>query len=596
MQIRSCTRIALIAAVAMGLYATGSSAVTAAGAEVQAPICNSTSLAVAPGGTVEVPIDCRLSAEGEQQGYGIARELDSPTTVANGRFTPDVDPANAPAKMAFEANADAVGESSLTFSGRLIGPAPVHERLAAGFPATAAIRIDPTGQLAPVCDDLSAEVENGDTIEIPLSCAGPTSAVVAVRTDSVTAHGSLSLSGRTATYKANHAYGGIDTFTYYSQIGGTRSNIATVRIKVKVPPEPAGRPKMRAQLACNDTITRTTSYADWIYPFKTAESFKRLPPGAYGRGGGPLTFGAAQRRLAALPSVPGELRPDSIFSKVHSQFKFSCSGNVAPEFEVLSQPQLGQLGITDNGRSDYSFDLARAATTAGDQKPTYFDDEAQPSDLPSGAAKLIHPYGIKDTVRYAGLSGGRPLGAAEAELRIYLTPFCAIYRVAGNDLMLCSQKSQAGSALAGTGDPASPLFPFQFGKPAPSDCPRVRRWAGAAATTWTKSVSGELRVVISSSNFSQGQPRSFQIWIEHRPSGSGGASRLIPSSSSFKLRIDGQELVPSSSRGKRAKHTLAIPAHLFKAGGHTVSLAVGQQTVRQRFAVQRCARTDLASR
>jgi hypothetical protein len=136
-------------------------------------------------------------------------------------------------------------DGTLTFTPQAIGSATVSVQIKddAGTanggvdtsgPQTFTITVTAMNQ-APIAADASASTTMGVPISATLAATDVDGDPLTFHVVAGPAHGSLSLSGTTATYTSETGYVGIDTFTYRANDGTVDSNIATVSITVTTP-------------------------------------------------------------------------------------------------------------------------------------------------------------------------------------------------------------------------------------------------------------------------------------------------------------------------------------------------------------------------
>gem|GEM_PF-6587783 len=106
------------------------------------------------------------------------------------------------------------------------------------IPATVTLAVT---DIPPVAEDSSATTDEDTAVALPLSASD-------VELDPLTygvtqpAHGSVTVSGSTATYVPAPDFNGTDAFTFFAQDGVSASNVATVTVTVVAQPDPPGLP------------------------------------------------------------------------------------------------------------------------------------------------------------------------------------------------------------------------------------------------------------------------------------------------------------------------------------------------------------------
>ena len=103
---------------------------------------------------------------------------------------------------------------------------------------------------APFAADRSAETAFETPVDIPLDASDADGDALARRIVAQPEHGTVALSGTTATYRPDAGFAGSDTFTWAARDGQTDSNLATVTVHVAPPSAPPPVPDGR-QVAGN---------------------------------------------------------------------------------------------------------------------------------------------------------------------------------------------------------------------------------------------------------------------------------------------------------------------------------------------------------
>jgi PKD repeat protein len=93
-----------------------------------------------------------------------------------------------------------------------------------------------SGNRAPVAASSSASTTDGVAADVTLAATDADGNALTFRIVSQPANGTVSLSGKSATYFPFPGFGGIDTFTYAAWDGSIDSNLATVKVTVTPPP------------------------------------------------------------------------------------------------------------------------------------------------------------------------------------------------------------------------------------------------------------------------------------------------------------------------------------------------------------------------
>jgi hypothetical protein len=183
---------------------------------------------------------------------------------------------------------------------------------------------------APVGAPVSTTTPYGAPVSIPLPVTGVATSVSVVTPP---AHGSVTISGTTATYTPAPGFSGVDTFTYVVVGPGGKSPVVTVTITVLGPIPTA--PNLSEAVKSGGTLT-----------LQVAQGFTSAPVTAVALGTQPSEGRAALNGLVIVYSAPTEFSGVTTFTyTLTDQWGTSAPGTITLQVEPVPIPMVKQGSV-----------------------------------------------------------------------------------------------------------------------------------------------------------------------------------------------------------------------------------------------------------